>query len=960
MFKNAMQQVMSTIGLIKKDESDDGHKDIYGRVVERGDDFFHPQKFRGIPVFDVKSILKHYKSQLDKIKQHVEIGDQRRTKDGRSLYDVIYTDVIELYVEFCHMIPASEDHHHSHTGGLLLHSLEASVESLRWAKEKQSGLSGFVDIDAKVKPVMNYCAWLAGLLHDAGKMMRDMSVDAVEIYNPITRKQGPATETIMSWHPAKESLIEWAKRNHIASYSVNFLSTRVHNRHNIDSSQILQPLLRNHYAMDYLFSTPIKQEVYSALTAVLSGYSTSDDFLSEAVRMGDSASTSRSLGYLYDSKLGSREMSTAQRLYRSIRHAAKDWRWNEVNSNGWIIGGDVFIRWSSTVEDIIKVSQALGYSLPIDVKNVLNIMESNNITELFDVKSPDDRIVRFTPGQFTREELVDIQAGRKQVKWDDLLKIRGPQVVFAESPMPFSKEGLLFLPTSGFFFTITKEGVLTKLASLITKKEDAKKPVTIQVGSKTPDIESNNDDTEQASLSLEEDKPVSSDVTPKVKKPTKKPAAKKPSSSLDTIEVMPKSTSSNKTGLNGIHFSNAPTDNKAPNHQVEKTPKPVSESKSKPKPSKAKRCSDTLKSIVDSSPSFQVQDNHALIPVSEVPVSDDYPIKDVISALEKNGELEINISNPTIKTVMVEIEGKKQKCIKLTQSASQILLNQGTQSDEASQLSGRPSKQSTQTGEAADNVKAKVTSKTPVKKNVSKQTNPQSTPIEDKQTEESPQSKPPSFEAKPPTKVQQRPYLDFPSVVNLSTSFMLDGAFYVDVGLASILAQTPQEAVVEYLHSQGCIEMSSDQTPLDMIENIEHEGQSRPCVLMTKESAQEYLNQTSGSEYFSPGQAELFTPALPERELTSIEQIDYLVRVSDKGSFIRYLSNLDALSSITENGLDGYFFDHHALSHTAMKVVNKSRLKNYMHIRGIHENPKGYLLSSEQLVQMKLSEVSYE
>jgi len=956
MFKGAMQHVMSSIGLVKKNESDDGHKDIYGRVVERGDDFFHPQKFRGIPVFDVKSILKHYKSQLDKIKQHVEIGDQRQTKDGRSLYDAIYTDVIERYVEFCHMIPASEDHHHSHTGGLLLHSLEASVESLRWAKEKQSGLSGFVDIDAKVKPVMNYCAWLAALLHDAGKMMRDMSVDAVEIYNPITRKQGPVTETIMSWHPAKESLIEWAKRNHIASYSVNFLSTRVHNRHNIDSSQILQPLLRNHYAMDYLFSTPIKQEVYSALTSVLSGYSTTDDFLSEAVRMGDSASTSRSLGYLYDSKLGSREMSTAQRLYRSIRHAAKDWRWNEHNGHGWIIGGEVFIRWSSSVEDIIKVSVALGYSLPIDVKNVLNIMESNNITELFDAKSPDDRIVRFTPGQFTREELVDIQAGKKQVKWDDLLKIRGPQVVFAESPMPFSKEGLLFLPTSGFFFTITKEGVLTKLASLLAKKEEVKKPVTIQVGSKTTDIESDNDDTGQAALSLEEDKPVSSDATPKVKKP----ATKKPSSNLDTIEVMPKSTSSNKAGLNGIHFSNAPTDTKAPKDRVEKTSKPVSESKSKPKQSKARRCSDTLKSIVDSSPNFFMQDNHALIRVIEVTVSDDTPIKDVISALEKNGELEINISNPTIKTVMVEIDGKKQKCIKLTQSASQILLDQGTQSDDASQLSGRPSKQSTQTSKAADNEKAKVKSKTPVKKKVSEQAEVSAEHNEDKQPDKSPQSKPASFVAKPPSKVKQRPYLDFPSVVNISTSFILDGAFYVDVGLASILTQTPQETVVEYLHSQGCIEMSSDQTPLDMIEHIDHEGQSRPCVLMTKESAQEYLNQTSGSEYFTPGQADLFIPVLPERELTSIEQIDYLVRVSDKSSFIRYLSNLDALSSITENGIDGYFFDHHALSHTAMKVVNKSRLKNYMHIRGIHEKPKGYLLSSEQLVQMKLSEVSYE
>jgi hypothetical protein len=463
MFKNVLKQFMSIFMPSKHEVPKDGLMNIYGRVIEHGEDFFYPKKFTGIPVIDVQSILKDYQPQLDKIKQHAEIGDQRKTPDGNSLYDSIYTSVIERYVEFCHMIPASEDHHHSHIGGLLLHSLEASVDSLRWAKETRRKSCEYDDFDVQVNQVINYCVWLAALLHDAGKLINDITVDAVEIYNPKTRQQGPVTESILSWYPAKESLIDWAKRHNVTSYSVNFLSNRIHNRHNVDSSQILQQVLHNHYAMDYLLSTPIKQEVYSDLISVLSGDSTSEDFLSEAVRMGDAVSTSRSLVDLYDAKLGLRSMSTVQRFNRSIRHAAKDWRWNQLDGQGWILGGDVFIRWSSCIKDIIKISAQLGYNLPVDVNNVLKIMEFNHINDLFDNSSKDDRIVRFTPGEFNHQELMDIQLGKTEVRWFDLLKLRGPEMIFDDSPIPFSKSGLFYLPIAEVFYSITQDGLLTKL-----------------------------------------------------------------------------------------------------------------------------------------------------------------------------------------------------------------------------------------------------------------------------------------------------------------------------------------------------------------------------------------------------------------------------------------------------------------------------------------------------------------
>jgi hypothetical protein len=647
----------------------DVHKDIFGRVVERGDDFFHPKKFRGIPVFDVDSIYRHYRPQMEKIRTHFDIGEQRRTPSGESLYKVLVEDIVKRYIEFCHMIPASEDHHHSTTGGLLLHSLEASVESLRWAKEKDPRITGFVDIDAKVKPVMIYCAWLAALLHDAGKMMRDISVDAVEVLDARNRLIKPHV-TIVSWHPARESLIEWAKQHRVASYSVNFLQGRVHRRHNIDSSQILQPILRGQYAMEYLLSTPINQQVYNDITRVLSGYTTSDDFLSESVRMGDAASTSRSLGYFYDTRLGSRAISTAQRLFKTIQAAATEWEWNRADGKGWIIGNDVYIRWTSSIDNILKVSIELGYSLPTDVKNILNIMDSNLITDLFDRSFPDDRIIRFCHGKFDEDALRNIKDGKQVVVWHDLLKLRGPQIIFSESPMPYSQPGIVYLPQSNRYYLINKDGeIVTTLSAVnqIATKPDVNK-------SNQPDSETLQ--TTQAN-SADASANTASD-TLMTKPPAKKPKGKPKTSKPDVNSALPGKAKQNK-GLNGISFKNINTTDDPTESARNETPaQAIGEAKAnKTGPtaplnkSSSAKLSDILKTALNNDVRTFNDQGHILLSIEDLETHTGLSGRTIISNLDKASELHLDMTRPNRKTWMhVGDDELKIKCVKLAKSCS--------------------------------------------------------------------------------------------------------------------------------------------------------------------------------------------------------------------------------------------------------------------------------------------------
>lgn len=634
-------------------------KDIYGRVVPGGDEFFHPREFKGIPVFNVSTIASHYATQLKELKDEFEIGDHRTViinGQPKPLYNVLVVDVINRFIEFCHMIPASEDHHHAHTGGLLLHSLEASKEALRWAKEKNPRITGFVDIDAKVRPVMTYCAWLAALLHDTGKLMRDISVDAVEVLDSNNSPTQP-TETIVSWHPARESLTDWANDHRVASYSVNFLKGRIHRAHNIDSSQILQPLLRGHYAMDYLLSTPIHQQVYNDLTRVLSGYNSNDDYLSEAVRMGDSTSTSRSLGFLYDSRLGNREISTAQRLFKSIQIAAKEWHWNRADGQGWIIGDAVYLRWSSTIENVQKVSREIGYSLPVDVKNVLNIMDDNHITDLFDRSQPDERIIRFAPGEYTPAKLDLVIKGAEVPIFYDLIKLRGPQIVFYEAPMPFPEPGIVWLPKSDTFYLIEKSGEVT------IKRKDAQ-PITSDTDKPLSAPETLIDEPTVATEQLESSDTSKTKQVPKSKatkaKKTKGKASKSSTSDKEEIIAPPPKAAKPTKGHDEIQFVNGNTHPVATESQETSDRKPVV----------IKRLTELLQQAIDADIDHFVEGKLVLLPIATLETVSGLTAKTITAKLEKAKELHIDMERPNRKTWTYTDGDTKHKCVKLNASIS--------------------------------------------------------------------------------------------------------------------------------------------------------------------------------------------------------------------------------------------------------------------------------------------------
>lgn len=679
-----------SLGLISLRSSKEvEHRDIFGREIEYADEFFHPQKFRGIPMFDADSILRHYGPQLKRLREVIDIGDHRMAPSGRPLFDELYVDVLKRFVTFVHMIPASEDHHHSHTGGLLTHSIEASIESLRWSRELKCHMTDMPDLNTQIKPVIDYCAWLGGLCHDVGKIMRDISVDAVEVIHPVTKRPIPMTKPILSWHPQKESLIQWARDNKISAYHVTWLRHRTHNRHNIDSGQILQPLLNGTYAMDYILSSPIRQELYSELARCLSGFSHQKGHLPDCIRMGDSVSTNKALSIQYDPVRGHRRVSTATKLYHCINIARRDWEWNMQKSRGWVIGGDVYLRWSSAIDSIVHASVDNQFGLPTDTRSILTIMESNGFSHLFSQDCTNDRIIKFTPGEFTQKQIQEIITGRAPVSWLDLIKIVTPNVIFGENPVPPSMSGVVLLPNAKQFYFVSKDGEIDLLTPLLPPTEQARDNsnhpthvahssgqvpplhASAQISLPAPTVSEKPTTKPPASPKKAQSKKVDADKKPQPVDMLPKPAAKKSALNNelfgDDIEEQVSTNSTPNTEL-VTHKENEhaqPGDAVSSENSESDIATPESDSKSAAAPAvhKGLKTSVTLTSIIDMKVKFYKTKKDILVDASHAESILEKSLQEILQSLKATSELKQNLMSPNVLTAFHEVDGQKIKCI---------------------------------------------------------------------------------------------------------------------------------------------------------------------------------------------------------------------------------------------------------------------------------------------------------
>ncbi|USD58927.1 TraI domain-containing protein [Vibrio sp. SCSIO 43140] len=324
-----------------------------------------------------------------------------------------YMPAIRHVVQYYHLLPASEFHHHNEVGGLLRHSLEVALMTLRMCKAKTPDPIGFQDVEKLRLPRWRFAAWLSGLLHDAGKIISDMRVHGKEVPS--------------QWNPQIESIYDFADRHRIERYTVSWNPHRANHYHEKLSALLMDKIL-SPMAKRWLYES--SDNLSGPIIDALQSYTRKNGFIEEAMRKADAKSSERDRRTQYHHLMGDRKSGLGHAFISSLRELKKN-KWNKVNEYGariFVIDEEVYLDYRDGIMEVIqhinKDATNAGENARIinSYGKVASIMEELGIIEPMHEES-----------DFARLTYKDAKGNPRQT---DIVRVSYPNLVFEDTIVP--------------------------------------------------------------------------------------------------------------------------------------------------------------------------------------------------------------------------------------------------------------------------------------------------------------------------------------------------------------------------------------------------------------------------------------------------------------------------------------------------------------------------------------------
>lgn len=221
----------------------------------------------------------------------------QRASLSRAQFAELYRRPLERYAELVQLLPASQNHHHAHLGGMLDHGLEIVAYALKIRQTYLLPIGAPPESQSAQAEAWTAAAAYGALIHDAGKIAVDVHIEL----------EGGKT-----WHPWHGPI----KR----PYRFRYLKDRDYHLHGAASalaySQILTPNI-----LDWLSGFP---EAWSQLIFILAGQYEHAGILGEIVIKADQASVAQHLGGNPSRALAAPKQSLQRQLAEGLRHLVRD------------------------------------------------------------------------------------------------------------------------------------------------------------------------------------------------------------------------------------------------------------------------------------------------------------------------------------------------------------------------------------------------------------------------------------------------------------------------------------------------------------------------------------------------------------------------------------------------------------------------------------------------------------
>ncbi|MEW5781798.1 MAG: MobH family relaxase, partial [Pseudomonadota bacterium] len=305
-----------------------------------------------------------------------------------------YLSAIKRFARFAHLLPASQSHHHRGAGGLLRHSLEVGLWALQSADKVLLDAAKTPSQRREMEPRWQFAVFVAALCHDAGKPVTDLTV--------ANRDRSAV------WKPIKEDLYDWATRNRIDAYFLDWREGR--SRQHTVLSNLIADRIIGAEALEWIEEGGTELIVW--LLESLNCNPGPTNLIHDLVVKADQTSVERDLKTLGVAMAGydlgvpvERHLTDIMR--RFIREGV--WLVNEPGARLWNIGGHLYLIWPAAGEEIAKQVREDGIpGIPRTPDGILDMLVERQIAFIREGAAPGDRLWKIAPA-ILAEKIPDIK-----------------------------------------------------------------------------------------------------------------------------------------------------------------------------------------------------------------------------------------------------------------------------------------------------------------------------------------------------------------------------------------------------------------------------------------------------------------------------------------------------------------------------------------------------------------------
>jgi len=236
----------------------------------------------------------------------------QRASLSRAQFVELYRRPLERYAELVQQLPASQNHHHAHPGGMLDHGLEIVAYALKIRQTYLLPIGAPPESQSAQAEAWTAAAAYGALIHDLGKIAVDVHIEL----------EGGKT-----WHPWHGPINR--------PYRFRYVKGRNYQLHGAAAALIYAQVLSSEI-LDWLNDFP---EVWSQLIFVLAGQYEHAGILGEIIVKADQASVAQELGGNPARALSAPKQSLQRQLADGLRYLVRDtFKLNQPDgpSDGWL------------------------------------------------------------------------------------------------------------------------------------------------------------------------------------------------------------------------------------------------------------------------------------------------------------------------------------------------------------------------------------------------------------------------------------------------------------------------------------------------------------------------------------------------------------------------------------------------------------------------------------------------